>query len=835
MLGWTLLASTAMAQATSKPDRPSVQPSAKPSGRKSDPKSDPKPTQRPLGKPNHKGTHASHATQPRAPQGPQGAGPVKGANPPARAAAKPAPTSPTAPAKRLAGTAAGAAAAGVAGAAAATVPGQPPASPTANGTVNTIPTVNPTPNPTPNSTVNSTVNATANPSANVTPNSEPTPTPKSAANAAPVAGVLRAARAQLPSAPGDDAFVIARNAFVASDINRLSVAAASVDAAHPLRPYVDAWRLRLQLNESRFDADGSVRIFLDRFAGTFAADGVRRDWVLSLARRGLWSEFEQQYPRLAARGPDDPQPGCADARRRALTGDPIALTAARDALPLGRELGETCAALLEQLAGQGVLSQADLWRRLLAAVDGGALTAVRKFAALLPTLEEGRALNAALDQPQSEILVAPSANFRELVVIALARQARNEPQQAAERLMRYGPRLTDDDRAWVWAQVAAAGARRLHPDAAQWAHRGAIVAGAGVPLGTVSDETLAWLARAGLRSRDWKLVRGAIERMTETGRADPAWRYWWAKSVAAEGRTEEANQQMRAIAGPWSFYGLLAADELALVQTLPARPPAASDEELAEVMGHSGVIRALKFSDLSLRPESVKEMAFTVRTLSDRQILALSEALRRRGLHDRSIAVAERTVATHDAGLRFPTPYRDLVSEAARAQDLEPAFVYGLVRQESRFLAEARSGVGAAGLMQLMPATAKWVARKVGANSFTPGRIHEPDLNLRFGSFYLRRVLDELDGSPMLAAAAYNAGPGRPKAWRASLPVGVEGAAFAETIPFTETRDYVKKVLANSVAYAALLEPGTTGQRLPSLKNRLGQVAPRAAVPGEAP
>jgi len=646
---------------------------------------------------------------------------------------------------------------------------------------------------------------------------------------------LRAARAQLPSAPGDDAFVIARNAFVASDINRLSVAAASVDAAHPLRPYVDAWRLRLQLNDSRFDADGSVRIFLDRFAGTFAADGVRRDWVLSLARRGLWSEFEQQYPRLAARGPDDPQPGCADARRRALTGDPIALTAAREALPLGRELGETCAALLEQLAGQGVLSQADLWRRLLAAVDGGALTAVRKFAALLPTLEEGRALNAALDQPQSEVLVAPSANFRELVVIALARQARNEPQQAAERLMRYGPRLSDDDRAWVWAQVAAAGARRLHPDAAQWAHRGAIVAGAGVPLGTVSDETLAWLARAGLRSRDWKLVRGAIERMTDTGRADPAWRYWWAKSVAAEGRTEEANQQMRAIAGPWSFYGLLAADELGLVQTLPARPPAASDEELAEVMGHSGVIRALKFSDLSLRPESVKEMGFTVRTLSDRQILALSEALRRRGLHDRSIAVAERTVATHDPGLRFPTPYRDLVSEAARAQDLEPAFVYGLVRQESRFLAEARSGVGAAGLMQLMPATAKWVARKVGANSFTPARIHEPDLNLRFGSFYLRRVLDELDGSPMLAAAAYNAGPGRPKAWRASLPVGVEGAAFAETIPFTETRDYVKKVLANSVAYAALLEPGTTGQRLPSLKSRLGQVAPRAAVPGEAP
>lgn len=665
--------------------------------------------------------------------------------------------------------------------------------------------------------------------------------------AAPAPALLRAAKSQLPPLPSDDAVVNARNAFVANDINRLNAAAAAVESTHPLRVHVDAWRLRLQLNDSRsdsrsdlrndarFDADASVRVFLDRFAGTLAADGLRRDWVLSLARRGLWPEFEQQLQRLPARGSDDPQPGCADARHRAITGDPIALAAAREALPLGRELGEACLALLEQLAGQGVLSQADIWRRLLAAVDGGALNAVRKFAALLPHFDEGRALSAALDQPQAEVLVAPNANFRELVVIALARQARNEPLQAAERLMRYGPRLGDEDRAWVWAQVAASGARRLHPDAAQWAQRGAIVAGAGVPLGTVSDETLGWLVRAGLRNRDWKLVRGAIERMTEAGRADPAWRYWWAKSVLAEGRTEEANQQMRAIAGPWNFYGLLAAEELGMVQTLPLRPPPSTEEEITEVLSQNGVIRALKFSDLALRTESVKEMAFTIRTLTDRQILALSEGLRRRGMHDRSIAVAERTVTTHDAGLRFPTPYRDLLSEAARSQSLEPAFVYGLVRQESRFLAEARSVVGAAGLMQLMPATAKWVARQVGANGFTPGRIHEPDLNLRFGSFYLRRVLDELDGSPMLAAAAYNAGPGRPKAWRASLPVSVEGAAFAETIPFTETRDYVKKVLANSVTYSALLEGGSNPQRLPSLKTRLGQVAPRAAVPGEAP
>jgi len=656
------------------------------------------------------------------------------------------------------------------------------------------------------------------------------PPPGSATNRLPA----RPARSQPSPLPGDDALVAARNAFLGNEANRLESIAAAIDFGHPLRQHVDAWRLRLQMNDARFDADATVRGFLDRFAGSAAADAVRRDWLLSLAKRGHWNEFEQQYGRWPARA-DDPQPGCADARRRALQGDAVALAAARDALPLFRELGEACTALLEQLAGQGALSQADLWRRLLAAADAGNLAAVRRIATFLPSVGEARALNAALDQPQAEVLVAPNANSRDLVALALGRLARNDPLASAERLMRVGPRLADEDRAWAWAQVAAAGARKLMPEAADWARRGAIVPGAGLPYGLVSDETLAALARAGLRVRDWALVRGAIERMSETGQADPTWRYWLAKAMLAGGRPDEAAAHFRAIASPWNFYGLLAAEEIGQALTLPARPPSPTDEEVAEVLSQPGVARALKFAQLNLRPESVREMAFTIRSLSDRQLVVLAEALRRRGLYDRSIAVADRTATLHDAELRYPTPFRELVSAAARAQELDPAFVYGLVRQESRFLPEARSGVGAAGLMQLMPATAKWVARKVGANDFSPGRIHDPDLNIRFGSYYLRRVLNELDGSPMLAAAAYNAGPGRPKAWRASLPVAIEGAAFAETIPFNETRDYVKKVLANTVAYSALLEGRGAAGRIPSLKARLGQITPRAAIPGEAP
>ena len=156
--------------------------------------------------------------------------------------------------------------------------------------------------------------------------------------------------------------------------------------------------------------------------------------------------------------------------------------------------------------------------------------------------------------------------------------------------------------------------------------------------------------------------------------------------------------------------------------------------------------------------------------------------------------------------------------------------MYGLIRQESRFIPDARSTVGAQGLMQIMPSTARYVARRVGMNDYHPTRIVELETNLRLGTHYLKLVFDDLDSHPLLASAAYNAGPNRARAWRASLPRTVEGAIFAETIPFNETRDYVKKVMANAVTYAMLFEQPNV-----SLKTLLGAVAPKSASPSELP
>ena len=240
--------------------------------------------------------------------------------------------------------------------------------------------------------------------------------------------------------------------------------------------------------------------------------------------------------------------------------------------------------------------------------------------------------------------------------------------------------------------------------------------------------------------------------------------------------------------------------------------------------------RAVAAIALGLRAEGVREWNYTTNLhtpggMTDRELLAAAQLACQNDIWDRCINTSKRTVAMADYTQRYPMPHKDAVVARTRQIGLDPAFVYGLIRQESRFITDARSHVGASGLMQVMPATAKWTAKRIGLTSFQPSDITDRDTNIAIGTGYLKLVLDDFEGSMAMAAAAYNAGPSRPRQWRAPGGTGpmLEGAVWAENIPFSETRDYVKRVLANTTNYAALM----TGQPQ-SLKLRLGQVGPRS-------
>ncbi len=323
--------------------------------------------------------------------------------------------------------------------------------------------------------------------------------------------------------------------------------------------------------------------------------------------------------------------------------------------------------------------------------------------------------------------------------------------------------------------------------------------------------------------------------MSATERADAAWVYWGARADQAladpgadgDPQRAQAKRVLETVSAEMSFYGKLAAEDLGRALSLPARPSALTASEREAALGTPGLARGLQLIGMGLRGEGVREWNFTLRGMDDRQLLAAAQLACDRQVWDRCINTSDRTRGEVDVAQRFPTPFRDAVVAQSKRTGVDPAYVYGLIRQESRFIMDARSHAGASGLMQLMPATAKWTAKRLGV-PYGPRMINDRDTNLRLGTGYLKLLLDDFEGSQALAAAAYNAGPGRPRRWRNGPEL--EPAMWAETIPFNETRDYVKKVLSNAAYYGAILE----GDSSVSLRARLGgPIGPRLASTAE--
>uniref|UniRef100_UPI004047C7D4 transglycosylase SLT domain-containing protein n=1 Tax=Polynucleobacter sp. TaxID=2029855 RepID=UPI004047C7D4 len=244
----------------------------------------------------------------------------------------------------------------------------------------------------------------------------------------------------------------------------------------------------------------------------------------------------------------------------------------------------------------------------------------------------------------------------------------------------------------------------------------------------------------------------------------------------------------------------------------------------------AGFLRGAQFYAMNLRFEGNREWNWELRGMTDRQLLASAEYAKRIHLYDRVVNTEDRTVQEHDFSLRYPTPFQDELTPITEHINLNLAWAYGLIRQESRFIMNASSSVGASGLMQVMPKTAQYVAKKIGMTSYRSAQLKDTKTNLTLGSNYLNMVLQDLDGSWVLASAAYNAGPSRSKAWRERLTSPTEGAIFAETIPFNETRTYVKNVLANANYYSSLIH-----DQMQPLKERLGVISPKASNPSELP
>ncbi len=596
-----------------------------------------------------------------------------------------------------------------------------------------------------------------------------------------------------------------------------------------LEPWAAYWDMSLRLDQAD---KAEIESVLARYAGSYQEDRLRADWLLQLGRNREWATFRAQLPlyRMA----DDRSIQCYALWSDYLTSGADVAKQLQELWLAQREPDEACADAAQELIKARNMPAQAAWLRARLGMENDRLKVTTQAVATLDTkwVKTVAAIYQSPAKYLNDKLTALRPQTREFVSLALIRLAYLEPQDAAVEVdkLQWRAQLTGEERSWIWGVIGKRAAQKGQDNALSYYQKGR--------LDQMHEDQVLWALRAALRAGQWTQVEAAFAALPPALRAEPTWVYWQARAVFAQKPSEAARAQalasLQSIAGIRGFYEQLALEELGQRSTLPPKPLAPTPEEKDNARKNPGLQRALYAIALGLRSEGVREWNYAISLhtkggMDDRSLLAAAELACHAEVWDRCINTSDRSKALVDMEQRFPMPFKAAVLARAQSIGLEPAYVYGLIRQESRFVMDARSVVGASGLMQVMPATAKWTAKKIGINDFTPAKLTDRDTNIAIGTGYLKLVLDTFQGSMPLAAAAYNAGPSRARAWRGASGAPVlEAAIWAENIPFNETRDYVKKVLSNTTLYAALI----SGQPQ-SIKARLGSVGPVDATAPE--
>ena len=622
---------------------------------------------------------------------------------------------------------------------------------------------------------------------------------------------------------------------------------------HPMEPWVHYWSLRLRIDKA---SPEEMRAFFQRWKGTYVEDRLRNDWLLVLGRKGQLDLFAQEYPAFVMR--DDSQVLCYALLIDHQNKHDVSAKAKEEFIQIRPSyVTETgCNTLASTLYQAKKMSAQDIWIKARRLTILNRVSATQRTVAIVmgssdatvqslmnkpgKWLEDqkkgkgksGKSSSAKAKQKASEAdkpeAVALTASQKELITLALIRWAVKEPEAAIAHMNNNWKKdLNADQIGWVYSAAGRTKAQSRDNKALNYYKYAKQAKG-------LNDEVLVWYARIQLRAaaakqgdrQGWQQLLTVIDLLPEKISAESAWVYWRAMAMklsasgdTAESSREQSNKLLESIAGYDGFYQQLATEALGRPIKLPALPQPPTQQELEQVLAKPGLTRGLYAMNMGLRNEGVREWNWNLRGMNERQLHAASQLACNAQAWDRCINTSERIKGFSNVEQRYPLPYRDLVLPRSLEVGLDPAFVIGLMRQESRFIPDIKSSAGATGLMQLMPKTAKWTANKIGMSGFESSMVTDPKVNIELGTAYLYMSVEEFGGSELLAAAGYNAGPSRPRRWR-NGPV-LDGAVWAENVPFDETRAYVQTVLAAAVVYDIIL----TGKPQ-SLQSRMGKIGP---------
>lgn len=583
---------------------------------------------------------------------------------------------------------------------------------------------------------------------------------------------------------------------------------------YPLFPYIELARLRADLARV---AVPEIEAFLQRHDGEPVTFLLLRRWLRQLASRRQWGKFVEWY-----RQGNSVDLQCHHARALLELGDePGALDAAEKLWMSGTSRPKACDPVFEVWLKSNRFASSLAWERIGLAMARGNTRLARYLERFLepadrPLARAWRKIHAHPQRVHKLDLDGDASRVDTVLAHGLERLARSNPAVAAKSLATVDKRfeLGSASRSGIVRRIGMAFATRHEPQAIDWLWR--------VAPAHVDSTLLQWRAAAAVRHSRWDKVIEGIDSMTEEVRNRERWRYWRARALEATGKEDDARAGFESLAHERDYYGFLAADRLGTEYRFNHRPLEVSANVSEQVAMMPGMRRALEFLALDRMVDARREWHALTGEFGEVELQAASSIARCRNWHGRAILTIARAEQRDDLDLRFPVAYRDIVESASTRSDLSPATIYAIIRQESAFMADARSSAGALGLMQIMPHTGRMLMRSIGRKLRSRKQLLDPNLNVNLGTRYIRSLMSKSGGNFVLAAASYNAGLHRARSW---LPADreVEAAVWIDNIPFRETRRYVRRVLAYGAIYEHRL-----GQRQTRLSALMPPVPARA-------
>jgi soluble lytic murein transglycosylase len=587
-------------------------------------------------------------------------------------------------------------------------------------------------------------------------------------------------------------FIAALDAARSGPAGRLQALARGLED-YPLQPWLPYAALVRDLDHAD---PAAVRGFLAAHDGSLPADLLRTRWLRELAEHGRHADLVADW-----RPQDDLALRCAHARARVALAPSAALRDELRALWLtGQSLPSACDAVNAWLQREGALDAATIWRRAELAATARSAGVLRALAGYLPAeaAAEMRRYAALVDDPAGQLARAgawaDTPRARRHVALALARLARNDDTLAAQRWTQLAPRFDfdDTDRATAIGAIALQKAASYDADAPDWMAK--------VPWSAADDAVREWRVREALARGDWAAADVALAQLSATQQLDPRFRWLRGRMLELRGEPEAAAAAWDSLAAEANFHGFLAADRLGRGYRICPQAPSDDAALRARVAADPGLRRAFEWLALDRHDDARREWNHTLARLSPEARPVAVDLAAARQWTDRGPLTLLRPDELRYYALRFPLAYQAEVDRHARRLGLDRALVYGLIRAESAWVTDARSGADARGLMQMLHGTARSVARREKLPYAGPNDLYKPPLSIALGTRHLSDELAQWGGRAWLAAAAYNAGPAPVRRWldaRGSLPPDL----WIETVPYRETREYVARVTAFATLY----------------------------------